>query len=296
MMPAVMIFGEVLVDVFPEQTIIGGAPYNVARHLHALGHDVCMVSAIGQDAYGERILHEMQSTGMNTQGVQTIGNLPTGQVQVSFTALEHEFEILDQQAYDAIDWAPMQQLLNAHPPQMAYIGTLSLRHAQTMQVAQQWLNQLSCPVFCDVNLRAPWFHAESLALVLRHADVLKINHEELPIVCELMAIAPNHSLALQAQALQMHFNISTILVTCGEDGSWCLHQEQLHHAPKVMLKTPFIDSVGAGDAYSAMMMRGLMAGWYLDACLLRAAEFATDICGVRGAVPVSKSFYQAYAS
>jgi fructokinase len=295
LMQRVMIFGEVLVDVFPEQTIIGGAPYNVARHLNAFNYDVSMLTAVGQDTNGERITREMHNHGLDCKGVQVIAHAPTGQVTVSFDAEEHHFEILDAQAYDALTWPPIQILLNQQPPQLAYIGTLALRHMPTMQVARQWLNQLSCPVFCDVNLRAPWFNAESLQLVLKHAHIVKINDEELPIVNALLNLSTSDNLQTQALALQKQFKLREVLVTCGEDGSWCLDaNQQFTQAPIANANLAFVDSVGAGDAYSAMMIHGLLAGWSLPERLARASQFATDICGVRGAVPKEAGFYQAH--
>lgn len=289
---SVMILGEVLGDVFPEQTIIGGAPYNVARHCHALGLQVQLLSAVGEDALGARILHEMQAWGLSSQGVQTIPDLPTGQVMVHFESGEHRFEILDAQAYDALSLSAMRPLLQRTHADLAYIGTLAMRHAPMQQVVASWLQQLDCPVFCDINLRAPWYGRTSVLMALQAADVLKINHEELPIVCKLAELGVSEDMEAAAHQLITAFKLSEVFVTCGAAGSfWVNNAGQVLHAPVASLRRPFVDSVGAGDAYSAIIIRGLLAGSARSAMLAQAADFSAAICSERGAVPADKVFY-----
>jgi fructokinase len=296
MSDSVMILGEVLGDVFPEQTIIGGAPYNVARHSHAFGLDVHLLTAVGKDALGQRILNEMQAAGLATTGVQQHATLPTGQVKVHFEQHGHRFEILDGQAYDALDWPPVKVLTEQYPPQLVYFGTLALRHAPMQAVAQQWLKLCqSATVFCDINLRAPWYDKNSLTLALNAAHILKINHEELPEVCKLLGLPDQPDLNAQARQLLTAFKLREMFVTCGEQGSFWLdaHGSSFREAP-VPLKTPFVDSVGAGDAYTAIVIRGLLADQPRQTMLAEAARFAAAICGIRGAVPEDAGFYQDY--
>lgn len=289
----ILIFGEVLADLFPEQTILGGAPYNVARHLQAFGLRPLLVSKVGADAHGDAIEKEMQASNMDCRGLQRDVHYPTGQVKVTFTPLGHQFEILPNQAYDVIDAHPVLNLLAAALPDMLYIGTLALREMTTRRVAQALLEQMTCPVFCDINLRAPWFSAEVIALVLNHAHTLKINHEELAVIAQMLGI--HGSPEAQAKALQKQYDLTNILVTCGEQGSWWLTPTQtiLNTAP-VALVTPFVDSVGAGDAYSAVAIIGLLQGWTSQIILQRASVFAAAICGVRGAVPTDKKIYTVF--
>ena len=290
---SVMILGEVLGDVFPEQTIIGGAPYNVARHCHALGLQVQLLSAVGEDALGARILREMQDWGLSTQGVQTIAGLPTGQVMVHFEPGGHRFEILDAQAYDALSLSAMRPVLQRSQADLAYIGSLVMRHAPMQQLIASWLQQLDCPVFCDINLRAPWYGRTSVLMALQAADVLKINHEELPIVCNLAGLAGSEDMEVAARQLVDAFKLSEVFVTCGAAGSFWLNNAGLVlHAPVAGLRRPFVDSVGAGDAYSAIVIRGLLAGAARSEMLAQAADFSAAICSERGAVPADKAFYR----
>jgi len=288
----IMILGEVLGDVFPEQTIIGGAPYNVARHCHAFGLDVHLLTAVGNDALGERILAEMQANGLSIAGVQQSATLPSGQVMVHLGAHGHRFEILDQQAYDDLQWPPVEALTTQHPPRLVYLGSLALRHASMQVLADQWLNMCTATVFCDINLRAPWYDAHSLRQVLQAADILKINHEELPEVCKLLGLPGSPDINELARQLLMVFGLSEMFVTCGEQGSfWLDAYGNGFRAPPMKLQAPFVDSVGAGDAYTAVVIRGLLAGWSRQTMLTRAAWFAASICGIRGAVPTEADFY-----
>ncbi len=291
---SVMILGEVLGDVFPEQTVIGGAPYNVARHCHAFGLDVQFLTAVGKDALGERILAEMREAGLSMAGVQQHEALPTGQVMVRFEKGGHRFEILDKQAYDAVEWSPVEQLVKKNSPRLVYFGTLALRHAPMQAMAEQWLKLCgAATVFCDINLRAPWYGEANLRLALNAADILKINHEELPEVCQLFGLPASPDLHEQARHLLMAFNLREMFVTCGEQGSfWLNAYGDSFRAPPICLQAPFVDSVGAGDAYTAIVIRGLLAGWSRQAILPRAAAFAASICSIRGAVPEGAAFYQ----
>lgn len=291
---SVLILGEVLGDVFPEKTIIGGAPYNVARHSHAFGLDVHLLTAVGKDALGQRILDEMHASGLSTKGVQQHATLPTGQVIVHFEAHGHRFEILDGQAYDALDWLSVEALTEQCAPELVYFGTLALRHASNQALAEQWLKLCHrATIFCDINLRAPWYDKTSLALALNAADILKINHEELPEVCKLLGLADEAHLDVQARQLLEAFHLREMFVTCGEQGSFWLneHGSSFREAP-MPLQTPFVDSVGAGDAYTAIIIRGLLADMPRQAMLTDAAKFAAAICGIRGAVPDSAAFYK----
>lgn len=290
---SIMILGEVLGDVFPEQTLIGGAPYNVARHCHAFGLEVHLLSAVGDDALGKRIVAEMQASGLSVEGIQQSAALPTGQVMVHFDNGGHRFEILDQQAYDDLQWPQIAALSEKYPPRLAYFGSLALRHAPMQAVAAQWLKAINATVFCDINLRAPWYDQASVRMVLQSADILKINHEELPEVCKLMGLRHSPDINELARQLLMAFSLSEMFVTCGEQGSfWLDAYGKGFRAPPMQMQAPFVDSVGAGDAYTAMVIRGLLAGWSRQTMLTRAAWFAASVCGIRGAVPEQADFYR----
>ena len=98
-----VLFGEVLFDVFPPGTqVLGGAPFNVAWHLQGFGLRPLLISSVGADDRGKQIKKRMQEWGMETSGLQTDEQHPSGIVQVSFNNGQPSYEILSDQAYDFI--------------------------------------------------------------------------------------------------------------------------------------------------------------------------------------------------
>jgi fructokinase len=282
--PVIAIFGEVLADVFPDQSVLGGAPFNVARHLQVFGLRPLMISRIGNDALGEILLQEMVQRRMETTGMQRDAVYPTGQVRVVLEDGGHRFDILPEQAYDAISAEAVTQALAKARPQLAYFGTLALRGAVSRQAALAFLQECWCQVFLDINLRAPWFDVETIDEALHAADLVKLNDEELAIVAELFGfggLAPE----AQALALQQRFGLQQILVTCGVAGSWLLDEQQQVLRAVPAEAVPVADTVGAGDAYAAVFLQGLLAGWDAQTTLQRASDYAAAQCRVRGAAP-----------
>jgi fructokinase len=281
----VAVFGEILADVFPERSVPGGAPFNVARHLQVFGLRPLVISRIGNDALGAELLEEMVRLGMETAALQRDDRYPTGQVRVVLENGGHRFEILPDQAYDFIQPEPMSACLRAMPPQLAYFGTLAQRCAESRRAAQAFLRECQCPLFLDVNLRAPWYDLDTIAASLAAAHTVKLNDEELALVAAMFGWSALDEIE-QARALQRTFDLEQVLATCGEKGCWLLDaQQRLHRAQPVPDTRPLVDTVGAGDAFAAVFLQGWLSGWTLQTTLQRACDYASAQCRVRGAAP-----------
>jgi fructokinase len=147
--------------------------------------------------------------------------------------------------------------------------------------------------FFDVNLRDPWIYGERLHWSLRHADIVKANEDELERIAQLMNI--DKSLAeAQAKALIERYQLRGVLVTCGRAGAWWLEHagEKISIAPDKVVD--IVDTVGAGDAFSSVFIFGLLQGWAMSVTLKRAQQFASAICGIRGAIPDHDDFYEPF--
>ena len=284
---SIAILGEVLFDQLPDgQQVLGGAPFNVAWHLQAFKQAPFFISRIGHDALGEQICKAMHDWGMTTAGVQLDNEHPTGVVSVTLTDGEPSYQILDQQAYDFIEASLLDTDVNYA---IIYHGTLALRHLAGCKALAQLKAQHTGKVFVDVNLRAPWWQAAAVDTWLNDANWLKLNEDELQ---QLTPYAS--SLTAMMQNLIKRYDLEVLVVTLGERGAVALTNtgELIETAPALGL--PIADTVGAGDAFAAVLLLGLMHGWPLDTMMTRAQQFASALVTQQGATVNNLSFYQPF--
>jgi len=290
----VALFGEVLADVFPDQSVLGGAPFNVARHLQAFDLHPVLISRTGSDSLRDALLEEMVRLGMEVAGIQCDIECATGQVQVILENGSHHFDILPDQAYDHICAEATQEVLAAIRPRLAYFGTLAQRSVKSRLAAERFLQTCDCPVFLDINLRGPWYDKATITSSLNAADIVKLNEEELAVVAEVFGL-DHLTHQAQAMALQQRFGLKQLVVTCGASGSWLLDEwQQVTQAAPARTGQPVADTVGAGDAYAAVFILGLLSQWDAPTTLQRASDYAAAICQVRGAAPASTAFHQPF--
>jgi len=287
----VALFGEVLADIFPDQSVLGGAPFNVARHLQAFGLHPVMISRTGNDALRDDLLREMDRLGMDKTGIQCDPTYPTGQVQVHMKDGGHSFEILPDQAYDHIHAGVTHMMIMSIKPELVYFGTLAQRGMESRLALDKFLADSKCPRFLDINLRSPWYNKHTVRRSLLRSDIVKMNEDELEIVSDYFKISGNTPL-LKAEALLDQFELNCLLVTCGENGAWLINRlHEVFSTPPVENTQTMIDTVGAGDAFAAVFIIGLLNQWEMPVAMQRANQFAAALCGIRGGAPQNLDFY-----
>ncbi len=280
----IAVFGEVLFDRFPDGAqVLGGAPFNVAWHLQAFGQNPLFVSRIGLDAAGDEIRTAMLEWGMHTTGLQSDLEHATGAVAVSFRDGEPSYEILDRQAYDFIN--PTE--LPVFNCSVLYHGSLALRHSLSRQALATIKSRQQVKVFLDVNLRPPWWELLLLETAMLEADWLKLNADELSL------LQPGgQSVEAKMQAMLGQYSLEGLVVTCGAQGALAMQAdgELLGIEPEAELAV--VDTVGAGDAFAAVLLLGMQQAWPLILTMQRAQSFASAIVGRRGATVREKEFYR----
>lgn len=289
----VIVFGEILFDEFPDRRVLGGAPFNVAHHLRGFGADPLLITRVGEDARGDEALAAMRRAGLDARGVQRDPRRPTGSVAVRLSGAGHRFEILAEQAYDFVD---AERAALAAPPgcDLFYFGTLAQRHPESRSALFALLAGGARTRFLDVNLREPWYDRETIERSLRHADVLKINREELAEVGAIFFAGLAEGPELASRLVE-RFSLRRVVVTCGEEGAWLLDAGGgLERVAGGRLAGDVADTVGAGDGFSAVLILGTLRGWDGATALRRADAFARAVCSIRGAVPEDPSFYLPY--
>lgn len=296
----VLLFGEVLFDCFPEREISGGAPFNVAHHLLGLGRgqglNPVLVSRVGRDAHGRRLLEVIRLAGLTVKGIQQDEDHPTGVVRVTEDPTGgHRFEIPPDQAWDFIQ-ADTSLADVAGEPHWLYFGTLAQR-GSSHAALRTMMQTVGARGFLDVNLRDPWVREDVLRWSLAQASVVKVNETELLRIADMFAFARDTPLKL-GERLVHDFDIGQLLVTNGEQGAWLLSAEGAYAqtSPTDVAENamPVVDTVGAGDAFAAVFLMGLTLNWPLQQALDRAHAFAAKICGLRGAIPDRLAFYDPF--
>lgn len=295
----VAVFGEALVDDFVTEQVVGGAPFNVARNLAAFGVATLMVTRIGADSNGALICDEFARFGMSEAALQVDERGATGRVVVERNAGGHRFIILPDQAYDYVDTAPALAALAAAQPEVIYFGTLAQRHEQSRTALRAMLEATPAQRYLDLNVREGQVTERIAHESLKLADIVKVNEDELKDLFRWYThtqpgtgAADSPELRDACLTLMRTFGLQGLIVTLGErgalyfsaDGAVAANHEC--HPPERI-----IDTVGAGDAFSAVFLLGQAQGWPMALTLARANAFAGAMCGVSGAVPADIGFY-----
>lgn len=283
-------FGEILFDVFPEEELLGGAPFNFFFHIHALTGDGVFISRIGSDERGKKILSVFEQHSIDSRYVQIDPHHPTG---AAFVLLNDNgiptFTIAEETAYDYIEPTPaaIEALAECD---VLYFGTLAQRN-NTSRSALHRLSRNAKRCFFDVNLRQHYYTAEILQQSFALADIVKLNDEELRQIHSLFFTGPC-SLDTSPRLLMEKFSLSFLAVTMGENGSWMWTPDRAHFHKTIAAVVR--DTVGAGDAFAAMMCLGILKGWSLEKIHQAASEFSAAVCGVKGALPEDDKLYEKY--
>ena len=294
------VWGEALVDCFPDRRVVGGAPLNVARHLGALGLKPCLHSVLGQDDLAQVITDELQRFAVDTRYLGSTKEYPTGQVTVHMdTNHGHRFEIEKNQAYDHIPAFNVNTDDSAQP--IIYYGSLAQRSESNFDNLLQSLQSGNAIRFFDINWREGHVDPERIHLLWNQSHIVKVNEDELAMIGGWWA--KEHSSGLKnlpeagqhsrlIECLCAVTSIQSVHVTFGAAGAAVFNAKGICIA--VTAATPpstLVDTVGAGDAYAAIIVAALALKLPLGVALTAAVGFASSICGLRGAAPESLAFY-----
>ncbi len=284
-----LIIGEVLFDRFDDgRSILGGAPFNVAWNLRGLGLQPTLVSAVGDDADGKLIRERMADWNMDMRGLQIANGQRTGTVQVTLKQAQPSYDIVYPCAYDFIEPPAFAAALQQFS--LLYCGSLAWRGERSRATIESLLTTSSVPHFVDINIREPWFDRAWLPTFLTAADYVKLNDEELSELTGLPC-ATAAQIGAAVAKLTDQYGAAVYFVTCGAEGAYAVSDAAITFAAAGAPQT-MVDTVGAGDAFAAATIDGILRGLPYQQVLDRAVTFAARICGLRGATTTDANVYQ----
>jgi len=283
----VLVFGEALFDCFPGgEQVLGGAPFNVAWHLQALGDQPIFISRIGNDELGRKLLSALHDWGMDTQAIQIDPVHQTGQVEVNLIENEPHYTITPHCAYDFISAEGVENLPDSR---ILYHGTLGLRNGISRDCLARIAQRPDLSVFLDVNLRSPWWQQQEVFDWLEQACWAKLNEDELQQLGFVSA-----DIYESMHKLQTQFQLEQLIVTQGAKGAIVLAADGGVYQETAVPVNRIVDTVGAGDGFSALFIHGLRAGWPIAKTLTVAQEFAAKVISLRGATTTKPGFYREF--
>jgi fructokinase len=279
--------GEVLWDLLPERTCLGGAPANFAYITTLMGDHGIVASRVGEDSHGVEALRRMEELGLDIDHVQTDSERPTGTVKVGLDGKGiARFDIAHPVAWDSLEWnLDWQQL--AEKADAVCFGSLAQRTDASRETIRHFLRATSpgtVRVF-DVNLRQSYYSQEVLAESMRLADIVKLNDEELPIIMRLGEFRHKDELS-SARALLNAYNLKLVCITRGGNGSLLVQGGDTSEHPGFRVRVA--DTVGSGDAFTAGLLHeylhGASLGLMNEVANLVGAWVASEV----GAMPAPK--------
>ncbi|MGA7143942.1 MAG: carbohydrate kinase [Desulfobacterales bacterium] len=288
----ILVIGEILFDVFENEKRLGGAPFNFAYHLKNLGFPVRCISRIGNDALGKKILNILEKYHFNIDDIQIDDTHDTGTVTVQLSSSGNPtFHINTDAAYDYIHYLPKEHSSLMDKAEVIYFGTLAQRSKQGFENIQKFMKNRHPGALCfyDINLRPDCYSRQVIIASLEHADILKLNTQELDECKRILRFSKDNDASIPF--LMDQYQLKFLAVTDGDKGSE-LYAPDGRFRSKTHRVSSMVDTVGAGDAYSAMLLIGIIKGWEPDRMLSMASMFASRMCKIRGAVPDSRDFYE----
>lgn len=284
--------GEALWDVLPEGKKIGGAPANFAYHVSQFGLPSCVVSAIGDDALGKKIIENFTSKGLD----QLIAEVPyptgTVQVEIDQTGIPL-YDIKESVAWDNIPYTEHLDALAKRTKAVCF-GSLAQRNVVSRETINHFLDTMpkdddSLIVF-DVNLRQGFYNKEILCKSMQNCNILKINEEELITVSRMFGY-PGIDLQDKCWILLGKYNLKMLILTCGINGSYVFTPGNVSFQPTP--KVEVADTVGAGDSFTAAFIASILKGKSVTEAHTIAVKTSAFVCTQKGAMPILPPEYTA---
>ena len=274
--------GEVLFDVFPTGSKLGGAPANFAYHAGQHGLQSVAVSAVGNDILGDEALRLLSVKELAYH--MPVVNFPTGTVQVTLDKQGvPDYDIKRNVAWDNIPFTDDLKEIAQHTSAVCW-GSLAQRSDVSRNTIYQFLDNTpaDCLKVFDINLRQNFYNKEIISESLHRCNVLKVNDEELVVLGRLFGY-PGLDMENKCWLILGKYNLDMLVLTCGVNGSYVFAPDfkSFQDTPQVKVA----DTVGAGDSFTGTFCASILKGKSITEAHRRAVQVSAYVCTQSGAMP-----------
>jgi len=283
--------GEVLWDCFPTGDRLGGAPLNFTAHCQQLGGpfgiQAAILSRVGNDALGLQAIQQIEQLGVDTTYLQVDPNHRTGMVRVELNHGEPTYEIVNDVAWDYLQWNERLADL-AKNVDVVCFGSLAQRHSVSREVIQRFLKETTATIrLFDINLRAPYISSKVVLQCTSYANYVKLNEEELAWLADELGVPRRDEIELTALAVRHELALDALLLTRGSLGCFYVAAGGVTGGEVPQLEfASDADAVGAGDAATAAFVVGLLRGLPIPTLVAHANLVGAYVASRSGAVPI----------
>ncbi|MBL1215517.1 MAG: hypothetical protein HND52_19275 [Ignavibacteriae bacterium] len=283
--------GEILFDVYEGEKQIGGAPFNFIYHINKIAGNTNFITAIGDDEEGKEILQFLKSSKISTKYVDIKSDIETGKVLIELNENKiPDFTIFDNRAYDYINLSKVEEDEIIAESKLLYFGSLSQRNKVSRTTIQNLANGSYQSMF-DINIRQNFYSKDIIERSLTACNILKVNEDELKLISELF-FDENEGYYKTVKKIKEKYKIEFVSVTKGEEGA-----ELFSNSGTSFCKSPavnVVDTVGAGDAYSAILALGILHNIDIEKINFLAVSFASEVIKRKGALIEDEEIYKIY--
>lgn len=281
--PIIVGIGEILWDVLEHSEELGGAPVNFAYHAGALGAEAYAISTVGVDQRGKTALAELRGRQMSTEHITVLKEAITGYVlaQIDPEGIA-TYTFPDNVAWDQLTIDEKTRHLAKKIDAICF-GSLAQRSTVSRQVIMNYLKkeaQQALKVF-DLNIRQQFYTEDIIRSSMECADVLKLNDEEIVLITEMEQLTGDEE--TQLKLLVKRYGLQLAVLTRGGQGSLLVSPSQV--SSHSGFQTEVRDTIGAGDAFTATTILGLLKGDPIETINENANRVAAFVCSCKGAMP-----------
>ena len=260
----------------------GGCATNTGVDLVKLGGRVGLIGKVGNDIFGEFIIREMKAKGLETRGIKISPSAPTSKTMIINVISQdrrfiHTLGANGELSYEDID---LDMIAVA---KILYVGgylVIPKLDQKALTKIFQFARGKGLKTVLDVVVPAEAgeeYRAENtLAQLLPYTNVFVPNDDEARL------LTGKEELKNQAEVF-LNYGCETVVITRGEKGAFLKTKKETISSPA--FKIEVVDPSGAGDAFDAGLIMGMLQNWAWPRTLEFASAVGASACTKLGCTP-----------